>query len=308
VLQGIQPSPAPPRMNDYLEYLQPRIDKEAEFRLARSAPHRLKYLDLDFFRTAEAIFDAAEALVKPDSLEALHVQRERLVVDGALLYLWPWLDRRLPADQAMPFDHEAVIRRYETNWRAQFKAFFSKQAQALREEKTAQLTALFRNPGLPEPFRKLPPREVADFNWLTFSPYSPGRLKFVADPDAAGGMAAAFIPKGDDDYQKPLSFGVTGGATLTLKPEEVPQDGKYHLFKIGRVRVTKGTTVWAHASTRMGVAVDRLVVAGANARNANDWVAYISLKVKGPDYVKGSTDANGLWMDRVLLVRPSKDE
>jgi len=299
---------AAPRMNDYLEYLQPRIDKEAEFRLARSAPHRLKYLDLDFFRTAEAIFDAAEALVKPDSLEALHVQRERLVVDGALLYLWPWLDRRLPADQAMPFDHEAVIRRYETNWRAQFKAFFSKQAQALREEKTAQLTALFRNPGLPEPFRKLPPREVADFNWLTFSPYSPGRQKFVADPDAAGGMAAAFIPKGDDDYQKPLSFGVTGGATLTLKPEEVPQDGKYHLFKIGRVRVTKGTTVWAHASKRMGVDVDRLVVAGANARNANDWVAYISLKVKGPDYVKGSTDANGLWMDRVLLVRPSKDE
>ncbi len=41
----------------------------------------------------------------------------------------------------------------------------------------------------------------------------------------------------------------------------------------------------------MGVNVDRLVVAEANAPTANDWDAYVSLKVKGPDYVKGSTDS-----------------
>ena len=53
----------------------------------------------------------------------------------------------------------------------------------------------------------------------------------------------------------------------------------------------------------MGVNVDRLVVAEAKDPTVNDWDAYISLKVKGPDYVKGSTDTNGLWMDRVLLVK-----
>jgi hypothetical protein len=295
---------AAPRMDEYLKYLQGRIDKEAEFCLVRNAPHKLKYLDLDFFRTAEALFDAAEALVKPGSLEALHVQRERLVVDGALLYLWPWLDRRLKADETMPFDHETVVRRYETNWGAQFKAFFSTKVQAVRGAKIAGLAALFRDPKLPEPFRKLPPREVADFNWLTFSPYSPGRQDFVADAEAAGGMAAAFVGDSDDAHKKPLSFGVTGGATVTLKPEEVPQDGKYHVFKIGRIHVRKGTTVWARASTGVGVNVDRLVAAETKAPTVNDWDAYISLKVKGPDYVKGSTDSNGLWMDRVLLVRP----
>ncbi len=50
-----------------------------------------------------------------------------------------------------------------------------------------------------------------------------------------------------------------------------------------------------------------MVAADANALTANDWDAYVSLKVKGPAYVKGSTDSNGLWMDRVLLVRPPKD-
>jgi len=112
-------------------------------------------------------------------------------VDGALLYLWPWLDRSLAADQTMPFDHDTVIRRYETNWRAQFKAFFSEKAQAVRAAKIAGLAALFRDPKLPEPFQKLPPRDVADFNWLTFSPYTPGRQNFVEDAEAAGGMAAA---------------------------------------------------------------------------------------------------------------------
>jgi len=295
---------AAPRMDEYLKHLQQRIDAEAEFRLVRNAPHRLKYLDLDFFCRAEAIFDAAEALVRPKSQEALHVQRERLVVDGALLYLWPWLDRRLAANETIPLDHETVIRRYETNWRAQLKAFFSEKAQSVRQAKIARLAALFRDPRLPEPFRKLPPREVADFNWLTFSPYSPGRQNFVPDAEAAGGMAAAFVADSDDAHKQPLAFGVAGGATLTLKPEEVPQDGKYHVFKIGRIRVKKGTTVWAHASKRMGVNVDRLAVAETNDPSVNDWDAYISLKVTGPDYVKGSTDATGLWMDRVVLVRP----
>lgn len=297
---------AAPRMDEYLKYLQKRIDAEAEFCLVRNAPHKLKYLDLDFFRTAEKLFDAAEAAVKPDSLEALHVQRERLVVDGALLYLWPWLDRRLAGDQTMPFDHETVIRRYETNWRAQFKAFFSRNAQTLREAKIARLAALFRDPKLPEQFQKLPPRDVADFNWLTFSPYSPGRQNFVPDAEAAGGMAVAFAGEGADAHKKPLSFGVTGGPTITLQPEQVPQDGKFHVFKIGRTRVKKGTTVWAHAGNRMGVNVDRLLVADAKAPTSNDWDAYISLKVKGPDYVKGSTDSNGLWIDRVVLVKTPK--
>ncbi|MCY2988893.1 MAG: DUF4838 domain-containing protein [Planctomycetota bacterium] len=299
---------AAPRLADYLKYLQARIDKEAEFLLVRNAPHRLQYLDVDFFRTADTFFAAAEALVKPHSLDALHVQRERLVVDGALLYLWPWLDRRLAATETMPFDHETVIRRYETNWRAQFKAFFSEQARAMRETKITRLAALFRDPKLPEPFQNLPPRQVADFNWLTFSPYSPGRQDFVADAEAAGGTAAAFVADSDDAQKKPLTFGVTGGATLTLKPEDVPQDGRYHVFKIGRVKVKQGTTVWAHASRRLGVNVDRLVVAEANDPTANDWDVYISLKVKGPDYAQGSTDSNGLWLDRVLLVKPPKEK
>jgi len=111
----------------------------------------------------------------------------------------------------------------------------------------------------------------------------------------------------EDAHKKLLTFGVTGGATVILKPEEVPQDGKYHVFKIGRINVKQGTAVWACAGGRLGVTVDRLFVPGAQDMKVNVWDAYISLKVKGPAYVKGATEANGIWMDRALLVKPQKE-
>ncbi|MFA7158954.1 MAG: hypothetical protein WC299_06575, partial [Kiritimatiellia bacterium] len=194
-----------------------------------------------------------------------------------------------------------------------------------------------RDPKLPEQFRSLPRSDVADFNWLTFSSITP-RQKFVPDPDAAGGMAAEptgisaimaaeqGAAAGKEAQQPPtntIHFGVTGGQTITLKPEEIPQDGKYHLYKIGRVEIKPsttvipgaknmmtrpGTTVWALEGRKLGVCVDRLYDAAATNAEANTWNAYISLKVKGPAFVKGSTETNGVWMDRVLLVKPQPGE
>ena len=298
------------KIEAYLTYLEERIDKDAGKLVIFNAPHKLEYLDLDFFSTVERLFDEAESLVKKGRLDSLHVQQERLVVDGALLYLWPWLEKRLAIGAKMPFDHETVVRRYETDYRANLKAFYSKKTQALREVVIAQLAMLFRDPKLPEPFRTLPSRDVADFNRLTFSAW--GRT-FLPDSDAVGGMAVCFAAD-KETQQKPLSFGATSGATVTLKPEEIPQDGKYHLLKIGRINVRQGTAVWAcsvegvdNASKGWGVTVDRLFVPNAKDAKVNDWDAYISLKVKGPAYVKGSTEANGIWMDRVLLVKPQKE-
>lgn len=319
---------ASPMMNRYLAYLQERIDKEAEFIMLRAAPQNLKYLDMNFFVTAEKLFDEAQSRVKPGSLEAQHVERERFIVDGALLFLWPWLDRKLAQDAVMPFDHETVVRRYETSWRRHVKLYHSQFYS--KEGRIDKLAALFRDPKLPEPFRSMPRRDVADFNWLTFSPWYPAHQLFVDDKDAAGEMAAtlatptavqaaaaaAAAKEGKaEKHDTAVSFGVARGPTVTLKPEEIPQDGKYHLYKIGRINVKpvrseldKGTYVWALEGRKLGVTVGWLCATNASDRAVNDWDAYISLKFKGPAYVKGSVETNGVWMDRVLLVKPQKGE
>jgi len=53
---------------------------------------------------------------------------------------------------------------------------------------------------------------------------------------------------------------------------------------------------------------DRLFVDDSDDPAANDWNAYISLMLRGPAYVKHSDEPNGVWMDRVLLVKPQPDE
>ncbi|MFC1454197.1 DUF4838 domain-containing protein [Verrucomicrobiota bacterium] len=327
-------------MKKYYKYLTERIDKEAQFMMMRHAPHQLAYLDLDFFVTAQKLFDEAESRVKPGSREDAHVQRERFIVDSALLYLWPWMARSLPAGQTLPFDHEQLVQRFEQGWKNYEKHWYNRyyrkgdpNGHNKDGQRMQRLAALFRDPKLPEQFRSLPRSDVADFNWLTFSSIRP-RQKFVVDDDAAGGMAAESTgisaimaaeegaPTGDKTEKAPsttLTFGVTGGSTITLKPAEIPQDGKYHLYKIGRVDIkpsttvkpgskhfmtSPGTTVWALKGKKLGVCVDRVYVPDAVDPNANVWNAYISLKVKGPAFVKGSTETNGVWMDRVLLVKP----
>jgi len=89
-----------------------------------------------------------------------------------------------------------------------------------------------------------------------------------------------------EQHREPLTFGVTDGPTITVKPDDIPQDGKYHLYRI--VRVQEGTTVWALEGGRPGVNVDRLFVPEAEDPTVNEWNAYISLKLQGPAYVKGS--------------------
>ena len=317
-------------MREYLRYQRRRIDEEAQFQALRNEPHKLKHLDLEFFVTSQRLFDEAEALVEPASLEAKHVEVERFTLDGALLYLWPWLERKLPEGDSMPFDHGGMIARYGRGWRSlvrsRYSRIYSHQKLSLNKDGKLldRMVGLFRDPQLPEQFRGLPPRDVADFNWLTFSNFRPGRQTFVADDEAAGGMTATFTVKSriqkaerggdqadvaaEEQHRKALTFGVTGGPTIILEPEQIPQDGKYHLHKIGRIRVKPGTMVWALEGKRLGVNVDRIFKPGSEDPAVNDWNAYISLKLQGPAYVQGSTRPNGTWMDRVLLVKPQPGE
>ena len=202
-------------MRDYLRYLRKRIDADAQFKMLRDEPHKLAYLDLEFFQTSQKLFDEAEMQVEPDSLSVKHVAVERFTLDAALLYLWPWLERKLPAGKTLPFDREAVIQRYERGWQAlvssRYSRVYTRDKNSLNADGRLleRMVGLFRDSQLPEQFRDLPPRDVADFNWLTFSQIRP-RQKFVPDDEAAGRMTATFTerkpnPKGGGGWRRARS-------------------------------------------------------------------------------------------------------
>lgn len=316
-------------MRAYLAYMRERIDGEAQFKTLRDEPFKLAYLDVNFFQTSQKLFDEAEAAVAEDSTYARHVHVERFTLDGALLFLWPWLERELSEGEVLPFDHEVVIKRYERGFkamaRARYSRIYTKGPSTLNVDGNLmdRMTGLFRDPQLPEVTRGLPARDVADFNWMTFSSVRP-QQQFVADDEAVGGMAATFAQMSavqraeeggqdnkdvseDQQHRQAVMIGISGAQSYRMSPERIPQDEKYHLHSLGVIQVKPGTTIWALEGKRLGVNVDRVLVTNPKSPADNQWKAYISLKFQGPAYVKGSTKPNGVWMDRVLLVKPEAD-
>lgn len=293
------------RMTDYHQYLVSRIVAD-EGKLSSLSPYLRNYLDIEFFIKANRLLDQAEKACGNDATKLLHVRRERIPVDAALLNLWEQLKQKLKKAQPLPFKRQDILKRYKDNRLAQMKALRSgwtmpAGTKALSEE-LARLQTI--RPPLPDQFRQLPTSRVVDFHWPSFRESRYGRL--VADPDAAGGKALRYQGDGPKDHVAPMVVGVYDGARkvfgprITMKASDLHQDGEYHWYKIGNFPITNGVLVWAHSSWWLTVALNRACRPAALNRNCDVWV---SLKMSGPAYVKGSKERNSVWLDRIILIR-----
>ncbi|MCX6993987.1 MAG: DUF4838 domain-containing protein [Kiritimatiellaeota bacterium] len=119
--------PASSKMSAYLAYMEQRINAFPETeKLSVLEEQNRPYLDLDFYVTSNRLLDEAEAMCGTNKQALLHVQRERITVDSGLLGMWAPLQAKLPAGKTMPFDHEAIFKRYEALRLAQMEAVYSK--------------------------------------------------------------------------------------------------------------------------------------------------------------------------------------
>ena len=89
-----------------------------------------------------------------------------------------------------------------------------------------------------------------------------------------------------------------------FKPEELAQDEKYHLYLVGRTvpNVYHRLVLWGHVSWSL-----RLMELLKPALDATDpdreMDIYVSCKVTGPAYVKGSAKENAVYVDKVVCVK-----
>jgi hypothetical protein len=98
----------------------------------------------------------------------------------------------------------------------------------------------------------------------------------------------------------------TGRVALPLR--QVPQDEKYHWFRIpGAIELKPVSDFWAHgwaiqASTNHWFTLTN----GDPLDNTYDQV-WFSAKFTGPAYVKGSTKENAIFVDMAVITRGEKD-
>lgn len=270
------------------------------------------YVTAAFHAEIDALLQKAEAACEPGSPSMLRVQYERIRSDSALLDNWQKLIFKLEPGSTMPFDRDEVIARVETRARPVMtglgfpERFMNSLPERLKFWRSPLPTA-----ELPERFRSLPPDRVMQFLHNSFM--KGGTI--IADPEAASGKAYRLGNTSAREHEADPVFGLYDqklkqqGPTLTIAKADIPQDGKFHLYKVGRWRILPGTRLWGHKGWHMGcldIEYAYKKPPGADAKpDANVWDVWVSAKFTGPAYIRGSTDKeNGYYMDRVVLVKP----
>ena len=91
---------------------------------------------------------------------------------------------------------------------------------------------------------------------------------------------------------------------FSLTPELLPPDGEYHWVKIGRMRLGRVTSFWFPWSwCALATMSDYYIVSDGAAEDPNIYDMWVSMRVDGPLFVKGSKEDDGIWLDRILLRR-----
>jgi hypothetical protein len=271
---------AAPFMQQYLEYLEKRQKEDRSF------------LDKEFFEKVNGWLDAAENATRSDARSNLHVRCERVIVDRTMFLR---LDELMK--QGCKADLKAVAERFLKNGLDQVKLWtvHDRKLRAQMEEKhrgEADLYSHYPVP-IPEQFKGC---EIIDMHWNQLQRTNDNAVK---DPDAVCGMAIR-NPKLPQTLPFKLGFYSTAlrtGSGLEFLKQDIPQDEKFHLYKLGRIRILAQLYVYYDKLWEFRTYLPTIGILG---EERDIWV---SMKFQGKPWVEGSQKPGMVLIDRLLLVK-----
>ena len=172
-------------------------------------------------------------------------------------------------------------------------------------------------PPLPRPeifSPEIPEEQIIVFETNAFRPEPKYNSRVVKDPDSPTGkanMSAGSSPlhNGVRVYENPktkwkcaiTAFGCSG-KDMVIQP--VPQDEKYHWYKIADVKIKEKSYFWGHLWFLMAdISPAYRRDDGQGLSKANLWDCWFLVKFTGPAYVKGSKKQNAIWCANLVLVK-----
>ncbi|MBE6371446.1 MAG: DUF4838 domain-containing protein [Lentisphaerae bacterium] len=263
-------------MLKYLDYLEKRQNE-----------HRT-HLDPEFFEKVNAWLDEAETLAKDDPRSLGHIGWERVVVDRTMFQNLNDLMKKGYRPELTE-----IAARFRKNLMEQLKNWTPiKRNLKDRLTRAEQETELYsRYPvKIPERFDGC---EVIDIHWAQM------RGTAVKDLDAVCGTAR-FNPKYKHKY--PYNIGYFNGrkrigGSISFNPEDIPQDEKFHLYRLGKARIIAPIYVRYDSTWHYRQWLSTIGILG------EDRDIWVSMKFTGPFYVKGSKNKNMVLFDRIMLVK-----
>ena len=255
------------------------------------------YLTPEFFTQINAWLDEAEALAQGQTNEKFlrHVQRERIPLDSAMLYLW----HRYADSPAWSGRKEEVLRRYEKNkrdlvqtyttdvdvWVASGAKAFEGELVLLRMEPPARFAGRSAN--------------------IRFASRNDApAANIVKDPAATDGHARSLGRGKPEDHKLPfhlkLHDDTLNKSWKTMVLETVPQDEAYHWHLVDTVPLAGNCGIWSNVYTWIPVGW------GAVPPPSNEMEVWVLMKFTGPTYVAGSTQPDQVLIDQIVIVPPER--
>ena len=309
-------------MRQYMEYLQKRMESsdiclgtapivqkilipsKPDFK----TPNFLPYLDKEFFMRSNAWLDEAEKLATQNPVFLEHVRKERLSVDKALLdcaYQYP--KTALPVGSLIDSTADALFARYDKNITAQAQKFFNSDIYPKRKNELDNIASL--NAELKErlkPDASVIPPEFRDRQCLYLKAYDWHGTAVIDNDSPMKNVRMLNNEKTENFHRLPFQMGIYNKrkqlfqTTVKLGADEIPQDGKFHWHKLGRFEVMPTSILWTHWTWKLQMPLD---AAYLGEGEDNTWDIYVSMKLTGKPYIKGSEDPAKVLMEAILLVK-----
>ncbi len=290
--------PAAGPMTEFLNLVREAIRNEKSPLFYIVNPSRT-YQTPDFFKRSYQLLKHAQSLTAPDTPFRLRVEKEMITPLAVMLL-----------HRESGFDKEMLAKEYEACRLRQINAHAAPdQMDALKKNLAADVQKYTFNPDIPEKFKDIPPDRIRQFAYPVFTtvedePGSPlGKALVSPDKEVPGSSEHIMKPQAGSLY--PTSFGVYDSDSkkgVALHITDIPTDEQYHWYEIGEFDFGKNTFLWAWFWLRN--ANLRSVWTNADGIDGyNQWNVWISVRITGPAYVKGSQQKNAVRLDRIALIK-----
>ena len=286
-------------MTEYLDLLEKAVAAEKKS-FGGFSPNSATYLNADFFRKAEKLFELAEKAAAEDGEILKRIGQERIPVDIALA--------RVGSRLHLKIDRKLLKTRLQKNLRA-FAEKYASRPQNWQPALQRILNSLFDELPLPKQFAQ---REGFDF----FG----DRLRIgrggedIADPEACGKICIrlpmSLAQTKPETHKRPLQFQFYDWGTkkvlLTkiIPRSEYPKDEKFHWYFVGKSRVSPKTTLALHYTWRLSSSLGSAAYDPTNPNAQYD--IWVSVRLTGPAYVPGSAKPDSVSVDRILFLKAEK--
>ena len=298
-----QYGPSVAEMKAYAAYLKKRID--AIPGKVHEKPLKARgILDAEFFRTVNDLLAKAEAKAGKDRGLLTRIAMERIPVDYAAIEMWEQEGKSCGLSRNALFDRlEKNVKLFFDRYHPDTMRKVKEKTVGERDKETLDILNIMRRP-LPVP------AEFAREDVIQIPVYGTcDRRLLVDDPDAAYGKAVKLGKERIHD--KPMSFGIYDEtikkivARRVLPANEIPQDEKtYRLYFVGR-HVPNGfhkEILYGHWTWALKIR-DLYRKLWDPIDGQREYDIYVSCKLTGPAYVKGSTKENAVYVDKLLAVK-----